>query len=141
MHATTDYPPKPPTGSARDFSDGQGPEPTPSRAFGEAINRFAELRDYVAYFLAAKLDAIRLTVRNIAVLAVIGVIGLVAVAALIVTSVVMILNGIAGGLGLLMGQWGANLLTGGVVLIALPGRLYWRHSPHEGVPSSTGSEI
>ncbi len=93
--------------------------PSPAQAFREAVRRFAEIREYAGYLLATKIDSLRLGVRNALVMAVLGVLGLIAGAGLVVTAVVLVLRGISGGLALLIGTWGADLVTGGVVLIAL----------------------
>jgi hypothetical protein len=118
---STTSPPKPSAQPYQnpDDADGRPAGTTPSDAFREARYRFAELCDYISYFFSAKLDGIRLTVRNIIVMVALAVIGLMAMAGLIITGVVFVLTGIADGLGLLIGRWGAHLLTGGMVLIAL----------------------
>jgi hypothetical protein len=90
-------------------------------SLGDVSARLAELRAYAGYFLAAKLDRIKLTIRQFVLLAVLGVIGLVAVVGVIITAIVLTLRGIAGGLAEICGNrpWLGDLLCGVLVLAVL----------------------
>src|SRR4051794_1909842 len=84
------------------------PEPvtddeSPSQAFHHAQMRLSELAEYVGYFISAKVDGIKLTVRNVAIFAALGIVGLIAAGGMVVTSVVLLCYGIARGLGVLFG--------------------------------------
>jgi hypothetical protein len=72
--------------------------PHPQSAIRDAVAQLGELREYAAYFLATKMDGLKVTVRNILVYAVLGMIGLVAGGAIIVTAAVLVCFGIANAL-------------------------------------------
>jgi integral membrane sensor domain MASE1 len=111
-----------PEGS-RSGSGGNGHPPGDSAAvYLRALSaRLAELRAYAGYYLAAKLDRLKLTIRQLVLLTVVGVIGLIAVAAAIVTAVVLLLQGIAGALAEICGHipWLGDLLCGILVIAVL----------------------
>jgi hypothetical protein len=101
------------------------PEPvtddqSPSEAFHHAQMRLSELAEYVSYLIAAKVDGIKLTLRNVAIFAALGIVGLIAGGAMVVTSVVLLCYGVARGLGVLFGGriWLGDLVTG-ILLLAL----------------------
>jgi len=95
----------------------------PSDAFRDATSKFAELRAYAQQYFAAKVDLAKLSARNIAIMAVLGVVGLLALASIVVISLVLLLSGIAGGIGAALGgrMWAGDLLVGGVVVGAVIG--------------------
>lgn len=88
----------------------------------EAVQRLGrligELREYFTYFLTAKVDSAKSSVRRAVLLAAIGVIGLIAGVALISTAAVLLLVGLAWGLGLLLGHqlWLGAFLVGLILL-------------------------
>jgi len=106
---------------AADSSNGAG-DPRAEQSAAESLRairaRLEELRAYAGYFLAAKLDRLKLTIRQLVLLAAIGVIGLVAVVGVVVTAIVLTLRGIAGALAVICGQgpWLGDLLCGALVL-------------------------
>ena len=104
----------------------QPPPANAAEAFQNASRRFAELRVYTAYFVSAKLDQIKLTVRNIAVLAALGIVGLIAGGAVVATAAVLILQGIAGAISALAGgrEWVGDLACGILVLAAIAIAIY-----------------
>lgn len=76
----------------------------------------SELKDYAAYFLAAKADQIKLSLRNAAVYAVLGIVGLIAAAAMICTAVVLLVVGLSELINTLVGHaalrpWLGNLIV------------------------------
>jgi len=89
-----------------------------SAAFADAKERLAELREYVSFYLAAKSDAFKLSVRNAVFYAVLGVVGLLAGAAAIVTAVVLLIVGIADGIGSAFGRFGwlGDIIIGVAIL-------------------------
>ena len=97
-------------------------EQSPAEAFADVKTRVAELTEYAGYFLSAKVDGIKLAIRNAGVYAALGAVGLFAGGALVATAVVLLLRGIAGGLGTLFGGrlWLGELVTA-VVFLALIG--------------------
>lgn len=90
--------------------------PPPTDAFRQLGGLASELREYLSYFLAAKVDGFRLSIRSAGIYAALGVLGFVAVSALIATSVVLLLVGTATGLGWL---FGGRLWLGSVVVALL----------------------
>src|SRR4030095_8136067 len=87
-----------------DAQDGRGEErpPTPSELFSRLSALVAELKEYVAVYLSARIDGYKSAGRNLGVYAGMGIIGLAAAGAFVMTAVVLLLLGIAGGLGVLL---------------------------------------
>jgi hypothetical protein len=77
-----------------------------------------ELKEYMGYYAAAKMDFIKSSLRNVGLLAGIGVVGLIAGGAILATAAVLLVAGIAQGLGILFGyrMWLGNLVTGLFIL-------------------------
>ncbi|HEX8521962.1 MAG TPA: hypothetical protein VF669_06875 [Tepidisphaeraceae bacterium] len=93
-------------------SDGSEAINSPTDALRDASARIAELKDFVAYYLAAKTDGIKASVRNLVLYAVLGVVGLMALAGIVITASVLLVQGIAIGLTWL---FGGHMATGYVV--------------------------
>jgi uncharacterized membrane protein len=108
-------------------ADDQKPraDPAAAEALRSIWDRLAELRIYARYYLTAKLDRLKLTIRQIVLLAIVGVIAVIAAAGAVVTAIVLLLRGMAGGLATLCGHvpWLGDLLCGllvlGIIVIAL----------------------
>jgi hypothetical protein len=96
-------------------------------AFAAASRHLRELQDYAGYFVAAKVDGIKLSLKNAGIYAGLGVVGLIAGGAFIVVAVVQFCYGIAGALGALFGgrQWVGELITGIVLLAGIFGGTYY----------------
>jgi len=94
----------------------------PTEAFRAVGARFGELAEYISYFIAAKTDGLKLTMRNVAVMAALGIVGLIAAGAMVVSAVVLVCWGIALGLAALFGHhlWAGYLVTG-ILLLGLIG--------------------
>jgi len=109
-------------GGARLGPDSLTDDQAPSQALKDIGNRLSELSEYVSYFLTAKVDGLKLTLRNVGIMAGLGVVGLMALGGFVITLMVMLLRGIAYGLGDLMGDrwWLGELLTA-VAFLALMG--------------------
>lgn len=106
-----DFDPKAnPAEKTDDYSDGIG------RCFGE-------LKEYAAYFASARWDGFKLSIRQAVVYAALGLLGLCVAGAILVMSVVLLLDGIANGLGVLFGDrpWLGSLVVGVVLLGLLSG--------------------
>jgi hypothetical protein len=94
------------------------PGESPADAFRGFGPLLAELGEYVSYFLSAKIDAVKVTARNVGIYAALGIVGLFAGCAFVITAVVLLMMGLANGLGELLGHrpWAGALIIGGVVL-------------------------
>jgi hypothetical protein len=107
---------------ARGAHNGHGA--TPRDALLEGLARLQEIREYIAYFIEAKLDIIKATGRTLLLYFVAGVFGLVMGAALVATSAVLLLLGIAHGLGELFHHvWIGEVVVAVVVLGGVAGAL------------------
>src|SRR5829696_4367577 len=62
----------------------------PTEALRGVGERFGELAEYISYFIAAKTDGLKVSMRNVAVMAALGVIGLIAAGAMVVSAVVLL---------------------------------------------------
>jgi hypothetical protein len=79
---------------------GDPPRPdAPSEAFRAAFMHIAELKEYVRYYIDAKLDALKLTATNIAMYAILGLFGATAGVMVVIMAVVLLMYGIADGIG------------------------------------------
>jgi hypothetical protein len=120
---TQTHEPESDAAQGRGHSPGNAPEEpaSPGDALHEAVARLNEVREYAAYFMAAKLDGLKLTARNLGIYAALGVLGLIAGGAIVVVAVVLLLTGIAHGIGAALGGmfWLGDLIIGAAVLIAL----------------------
>lgn len=119
----------PPPGAARTGWEerpvgGSHPMPPPAHptdAIRDAFAKVAEVREFAAYYAAARLDALKLTARRIGILAAIGILGAMAGATVVVVSVVLLLEGIAGAFAALFPRfpWLGDLITA-VIFLAIP---------------------
>ena len=103
--------------------NGHADGPSPADAFKEAATRFGELKEFASYYVGAKLDGIKVTVRNLGIYAGLGIVGLIAASAIITTAVVLLLGGLAWGIGDLLWDkyWLGALIVGLLVLGGLAG--------------------
>lgn len=84
----------------------------------------AELKEYAGHFAAAKIDAVKASVRNVVMYAVLGVLGLCVGATIVVTACVLLLLGVANGIGAIFPprlHFIGPLVVGLIVLGALAG--------------------
>ncbi len=90
-------------------------------ALSAVFKQLTEAVEYLAYLLAAQVDRVKLKVRNIVLLAVFGLIGAGAAMAFLACTVWLLLSGIAGGVGVLLGDrpWLGSIVTSAVILIVL----------------------
>ena len=86
------------------------------------LKQFHELREYFSYYVTAKTDGVKLSLRNISLWMVLASLGFIAVGGLIVTANWFVLSGAAEGLGLLYGgrSW-AGKITAGLLSLAILG--------------------
>jgi hypothetical protein len=107
-------------------SDRIKPEPAPSAALREAFEQFAEVRDYLLFYLRTRIDRLKLSVRNLFCVAAVAIVVLLLGAALLVTAVVLLCRGIAEGLTVLFDgrAWLGDVVTAVVLLVAVVGGIY-----------------
>jgi hypothetical protein len=79
----------------------------------------AELREYADYYLAARVDGVKASVRRIAALAIVGVLAAVVLLSALAASTVLVITGMARGLAVLAGGrvWLGELAVGGAILV------------------------
>ena len=97
---------------------------SPGEAWKAAFSSLGEAKEYASYFVGAKWDAIKVSLRNLGVYAVLGLLGLVAGMALLATTVVMLLNGLAGAIGAIPKYdkpWLGQLIVSGAILLLVGG--------------------
>ena len=101
-----------------DYKPTKEPEPDVLKLL---LKQFRELGEYFAYYMTAKTDSVKLSLRNAVVGIVLAALGFVAVVALIVTASWLLLIGLAEGVSALFGDrsWVGNLMTGALVLAGL----------------------
>jgi len=93
---------------------------SPASAFTEVGKRISEIRDYAAYYVAAQLDRVKLSIRNVFFYIALGILGVVVGGAMAVMAIVLICLGFAGLLSRLFGHvWLGNLVSGAAILGAL----------------------
>jgi hypothetical protein len=115
-------PPGPDTGGSPGPHNGHGA--APRDALRQGIACLGEIREYAAYLVAARLDAIKAAGRDVLLYAVAGILGMVTAAAIVGTSAVLLLLGIAHGLGELFHHaWIGEVVVAGVVLGGITGGL------------------
>ena len=95
----------------------------PSESVRYAVGAFGELKEYFSYYLSAKSDAFKASIRNLGIMAAVGVLALAVAVALVVTATVLLCLGIAQGLAAAMHgtTWAGNLIVGGGLLLILFG--------------------
>ncbi len=103
------------------FDEASETPEAPAEAFKEAMEHVSELKEYASHYVSAKVDKIRLSVRNLVLYAVLGVLGLLIGAAVLVMAVVQLLSGLAGVIAAGLGgrMWAGNLIVGGVLLLGV----------------------
>jgi hypothetical protein len=95
----------------------------PDDVWAEIVDRWRELREYAGYYIAANIDRLRLTGRTALMWSILGlVVGLIAVSIVAAASVLLIV-GLATGLGELMGGriWLGQLVVSATILLAASG--------------------
>jgi hypothetical protein len=94
-------------------------KPNPAKeAFGRITHDLDELKEYASYYVAAKVDSVKQTVRKIGLYAALGVVGAVVGAAIVATAAGLLVVGIAHLLGVLFGGrfWLGDLVTAVLIL-------------------------
>ena len=96
------------------------PDGAPTDHFKAAMQRFGELKEYVSYFVATKIDDIKFSARNAAIYAALGIIGAIA-GALVVVAVALLVIGAAHGICAPLGDryWLGDLIIGLFILVLI----------------------
>ena len=102
-------------------------EQSPADAFKNLGSQLGELKEYATYYIAAKADGFKASIRNLGLFAVLGIVGLMAGGAVVVTSVVLLLTGIAGAISAIFRSnytppdrtWIGEITVGLVILAAV----------------------
>jgi flagellar basal body-associated protein FliL len=91
------------------------------------VKQLHELGEYVSYYVTAKTDSAKLSLRNTVLWISFAVLGFVIVAGLIITAAWFLLNGIAEGVSVLFGGrlWVGNIVTGVLLLVGLGFAMYY----------------
>ena len=84
---------------ADDNGHDAGAGASPTEHLKQAMSRIGELKEFASYYAGAKLDGIKVTLRNVGVYAALGIVGLVATSAIVTTAVVLLLVGLALAIG------------------------------------------
>ncbi len=114
-------PPDPAAADDRSPHNGDGQSNPAARAFHALKQDAAEFKEYAAYYVAAKTDAVKQKIRSIILYAALGILALLAGGAVLVTGGVLLVLGIGHGLAELFGGrlWLGELVAGVVVLGAM----------------------
>lgn len=83
----------------------EAPDAAAEAALRDAMSRLGELKEYASYFVAAKVDQYKVSAQKAAISKGIGVAAAVVACAAIVTAVVLLLGGMAEGVGALAVYW------------------------------------
>jgi hypothetical protein len=97
---------------------------SPAEAFKDVGARLGELKEFASYYVAAKLDAYKVTARNLGMYAALGIVGLIAGSAIISTAAVLLLVGLAIAIGKPFNPdqpWVGAIVVGLLVLGGLAG--------------------
>jgi len=100
---------------------------SPAEAFKDLSTRIGEIGEYFSYWLAAKSDGIKLTIRNVGVMAAVGIVGAIAGGAFVASAMVLLCVGIAHGLGTLFGgrMWLGDIVAAILFLAILGGGIWF----------------
>jgi hypothetical protein len=102
--------------------------PNPAKQAVDRLTKdFDELKEYAGYYVAAKVDGIKQTVRNVGLYAALGLVGAVVGAAILATAAGLLVVGIAHLLGVLFGGrfWLGDLVTAVLILGAAGAGAYF----------------
>lgn len=102
------------------------PDPGPE-ALNQLLKQVAELSEYVKYYLSAKLDGLKQSLRSLLAAVVLGVIAFVAVIVFLAVGVSALVTGLAEALTVLLGgqAWAGSLLAGLLVVGGVAGGIYF----------------
>jgi uncharacterized membrane protein len=116
-----------PTGSESAAPGDDGAPQSTEQAIDAVFKHVAEVRDYALLYVETRKDQVKVVLFKVLLYAVLGMLALVVGAGVLAVSVVLLLQGVAGGLARLLGDraWAGNLITGGGVLLFLVLAIYF----------------
>jgi hypothetical protein len=95
---------------------------SPADAFKDAAARLGEVKEYAGVLVAAKVDSLKLSLRNIGIYAALGIVGGLVGIGMLITAGVLLMQGLAGLIGEIFPEkwedWGGPLVLGLVVVTA-----------------------
>ena len=114
---------------AADRHAANGHDASPADAVKEAAAKLGEVKEYAGVLIAAKLDALKLTLRNVALYAALGIVGGLVGIGMLITAGVLLRTGLAGLIGEIFPEkwedWGGPLVLGLLIVgIAVGGVLF-----------------
>jgi uncharacterized membrane protein YqjE len=94
---------------------------SPGEALREAIAQLGELREYAVHYLSARVDSLKVSLRNVTLAVALAAGMLFAALAIVVTAIVLVCVGLAQMLAACLGgrMWAGNLIVGIVVILAV----------------------
>jgi hypothetical protein len=116
-------PASPPTAESPPDERSDAGDLPPPQALREALHRLAELREYVAYYVSARLDRLKLSLRRAGLLAAVAVVGLIVGSTVLVCGAVLLCVGLAQAISAVLGgrAWAGNLIVGISILLLVGG--------------------
>ncbi|HEV2973092.1 MAG TPA: hypothetical protein VGY55_24205 [Pirellulales bacterium] len=115
-------------------------KPAGPEALAAVFKQLAEAVEYLAYLLATQVDRAKLKIRNLLILVALGTLAAVAGLAFVACTVWLLLAGIAGGVGVLLGDrpWLGGIVTATVILIVggSVGWIFYRRIRTSGLKSA-----
>src|SRR5690606_7691420 len=112
--------PRTPAGDGADSADG----PSTAQVIQNLRNLAGELADYASYYVSAKLDGVKWSLTKLVMMLALAAIALLVLSGAVVTAVVLLMVGIANGIGTIFGEnlrWIGWLITGAAVLGGIVG--------------------
>ncbi|MGE3539625.1 MAG: hypothetical protein AB7N91_19615 [Candidatus Tectimicrobiota bacterium] len=106
---------------AQTHPDPSRPEPSPIEALQHLQQQLGELQAYATHFASAHVDKLLLSAQQVALWAALGVLALLGLGAILITALVLFLQGSAAGLGILLGShpWLGQMIVGFAVVALL----------------------
>ena len=108
----------PETGSQRINGDAE----SPMDALRSAAQHLGEAKEYASNFIAAKVDATKLSIRRLVLMLALGVVAGLCGAAMLITAAVLLINGIATGVGHLFDPdtvWLGQIIVGLLFVVGI----------------------
>lgn len=108
-------------------ADSASPHESAAQAWRQVAVQLAQIRAYASHYLQARIDAVKLTVRQLVIWAALGLVGLIALSTVAVMMVVFLFQGIAGAFGALFDGklWLGDLVTMGIFVLLMVAGISW----------------